>query len=304
MYVRIGGIDQWLQIRSDDRANPVLLWLNGGPGASTILYTPAYRSWERVFTVVMWDQRGEGKTFEKSGQSGANSMTISRMTKDGIELGEYLRRHLHKRKIILLGHSWGSVLGIHMIKAHPELFSAYVGTGQVTNVDRELEVGYPALVARARTNALAERELAAIGPPPWKNNDSYGLVNKWTAALDPAPMPPSEEDRRTWMRQPPPVPQPYIAAGEKFSHRYLDDAFAKEDLPAFATHFSIPIIFIQGRDDLWTTTSVVKDYFDQIVAPSKRFIELPGTGHDAIFRDRHAFLSQLVIQVHSLGITH
>ena len=303
MYVRVGGIDQWVQIRGDDRANPVLLWLNGGPGASTILSTPAYRSWERVFTVVMWDQRGEGKTFEKNGESEASSTTISRMTQDGAELAQYLCRHLHKRKIILLGHSWGSVLGIHMIKAHPELFSAYVGTGQVTKVDRELEAGYPALLARARSNALAARELAGIGPPPWKSRDAYDLVNKWTAALDPPPMPPSEEDRRTWMRQPPPVSPPYIAAGENFSHRVLDDGFAREDLPTFATQFSVPIIFIQGSDDLWTTTSVVKDYFDHIVAPSKRFIELPDTGHDAIFRDRHAFLEQLVIQVRSLRIT-
>jgi pimeloyl-ACP methyl ester carboxylesterase len=95
------------------------------------------------------------------------------------------------------------------------------------------------------------------------------------------------------MRQPPPVAPPYIAAGEEFSHRYLDDSFAKEDLPASATHFSVPIVLIQGGDDLWTTTSVVKDYFDHIDAPSKRFVELPGAGHDAIFRDRHAFLSKL-----------
>jgi pimeloyl-ACP methyl ester carboxylesterase len=189
-----------------------------------------------------------------------------------------------------------------MIKAHPELFSVYVGTGQVTKVDRELEAGYPALLVRARANALAERELAAIGPPPWKDRDAYDMVNKWTATLDPPPMPPSEEDRRTWMRQPPPVPPPYIAAGENFSHGALDDAFAREDLPAFATQFPVPIIFIHGSDDLWTTTSVVRDYFDHIDAPGKRFVELPAAGHDAIFRDRHAFLSELVMQLRSLRI--
>jgi pimeloyl-ACP methyl ester carboxylesterase len=255
-----------------------------------------------VFTVVMWDQPGEGKTFEKNGAAEASSMSIARMTQDGIDLAHC--QHLDQRKIILLGHSWGSVLGIHMIKAHPELFSAYVGTAQVTNLDSEFEAAYAALLVRARANVVAERELTAIGPPPWKGPDAYGLVNKWAAALDPPPMPPTEEDRRSFMRQPPPVLPPYIAAGEQFSHNSLDDAFTKEDLPAFATHFSAPIIFIQGRDDLWTTTSVVRDYYDHIAAPAKRFVELPGAGHDAIFGDRHEFLSQLVIQLRSLGITN
>src|SRR3954463_4840927 len=65
-YVRIGGIDQWVQIRGQDRGNPVLLWLNGGPGGSTIQMTYFFRDWEKHFTLVMWDQRGEGKTFARS----------------------------------------------------------------------------------------------------------------------------------------------------------------------------------------------------------------------------------------------
>lgn len=302
MYVRIGGIDQWVQIRGDDLANPVLLWLNGGPGGSTIPSTPAYRSWERVFTVVMWDQRGEGRTFEKNGASEA-PMTIARMTKDGIELTRYLRDRLHKDRIILLGHSWGSVLGVHMIEARPELFAAYVGTAQITRLKRQLGAAYPALLARARGhNPLAVRELTALGPPPWKSDDEYETVNKWAALLDPPPVAASAEDRRTFLARPRPDLPPYIAAGEKFSNHALSDALASEDLPAFATHFEVPIVFIQGSDDLLTTTSVVRDYFNQIAAPGKRFVELPRAGHNAIFRDRDDFLRALLGQLRSLGI--
>ena len=289
MYVRIGGIDQWIQIRGDDPTNPVLLWVNGGPGASTMLDTPAIGPWERSFTVVMWDQRGEGKTFEKYGEALAGSMTLEQMCADGIQLTQFLRKHLHKDKIILLGHSTGSIMGVHMIKRRPELFAAYVGTGQVTHLRRQFEAAYPRLLARANDNLQAEQELTALGPPLWESEATYETVNKWAATLDPPPAPPTEEDRRTFMRHPLPQAPAYIRAGAEFSHRELDDQTDKEDLPAFATTFAVPVIFIQGKDDLLTTTSVVRDYLIRIVSSNKRFIELPAAGHGAIFRNRHQF---------------
>lgn len=301
-YIRAGGIDQWIQIRGDDLRNPVLLWVNGGPGASTMVDAPAYRSWQRQFTVVMWDQRGEGKTFEKNGESGSGAMTIEQMSSDGIEVAQFLRKDLHKEKIILLGHSWGSILGIHMIKSRPDLFVAYVGTGQVTRLPRQFEAAYPLLCARAKPGSQAEQELAALGAPPWKDAAAYDTVNKWGLAFDPPPAPPTEEDRRTWMSRPRPEAPAYIQAGVKFSQRMLSQAMAQEDLPAFATRFAVPVIFIQGANDLVTTTSEVRAYFNQIVSRNKRFIELPGAGHDAIFRNRNQFFTELVSQVRPLAI--
>jgi pimeloyl-ACP methyl ester carboxylesterase len=298
MYVRIGGIDQWLQISGTNPSNPVLLWLNGGPGASTVSSICLYKSWERMFTIVMWDQRGEGKTFERSGESVAASMTINRMSDDGIEVAQYLRRHLHKREIILLGHSWGSILGIHMIVKRPDLFVAYVGTGQVVNLHRQFEEGYPKLLERAAINSQAQDELKKIGPPPWKNEHPYEIVNKWAAALDP----PSKVNPQVCAGEKLISPPPYIHAGAQFSGRMLFDAIGQEDMNAFAKVFAVPVVFIQGSDDALTTTSVVKQYFEEIKAPHKDFVELPGTGHLAIFRDPDAFLAQLVAKVRPLAM--
>ncbi len=132
-FVPIGAIDQWIAIRGEDRANPVLLYLHGGPGRSSTPLAPALRSWEKHFTVVMWDQRGAGKTFGRNGTD-EQPMTVARMVDDGIEVTEYLRRHLDKKTIVLLGHSWGTELGVLMAKQRPDLFSAYVGTGQVVSI--------------------------------------------------------------------------------------------------------------------------------------------------------------------------
>src|SRR5438067_6002167 len=149
-YVEIGGIEQWITIRGEDRKNPVLLFLHGGPGDATNPWGyAAFRSWLKAFTVVQWDQRGAGRTLGKSGPSVAATITIDRLTQDGIEPAETLRRTLQKDKIILVGHSWGSILGVFMAKARPDLFSAFVVTGQVADPQRNYEVAYHALLEKA-----------------------------------------------------------------------------------------------------------------------------------------------------------
>src|SRR5262249_12629821 len=143
--------EQWVTIRGWDRKNPVLLFLHGGPGEVTDLWTYAlFAPWERHFTVVQWDQRGAGRTLRKSGPSIAPTSTLERMVKDGVEIAEYLRKSLGKEKIILVGHSFGSILGVLMARARPDLFYAFVGTGQVGDATRNYAVAYEALVAKAR----------------------------------------------------------------------------------------------------------------------------------------------------------
>ena len=122
-YVEIGGIQQWITIRGEDRNNPVLLFLHGGPGDATNPWGYAgFRRWLKAFTVVQWDQRGAGRTLGKNSAASAATITVARMTQDGIELAELLRKSLHQDKIILVGHSWGSALGVFMVKARPDLF--------------------------------------------------------------------------------------------------------------------------------------------------------------------------------------
>src|SRR5579864_8679733 len=101
MYVHLGGIDQWVTIRGEDRQNPVLLFVHGGPGDVTNPWSFAlFAAWERYFTVVQWDQRGAGRTLRKSGRAIAPTITVERMVQDGLELSEYLRKHLGKEKIL------------------------------------------------------------------------------------------------------------------------------------------------------------------------------------------------------------
>src|SRR3984885_9890963 len=130
--VKINGIDQWLSIRGRDKDNPVLLYLHGGPGAPFMPLSWTVESpWEDYFTVVQWDQRGAGKTYASNDPKVVEpSMTIPQMTSDTAEVVRYLRERLHKRKIIVVGHSLGSVLGVAPAQQHPEWMYAYVVVGQ------------------------------------------------------------------------------------------------------------------------------------------------------------------------------
>ena len=149
-YVTIGGIEQWITIRGEDRSNPVLLFLHGGPGDVTNPWTFLFFApWEKYFTIVQWDQRGAGRTLRKAGPSVTSTMTVDRMTKDGIEVAEYLRKHLRKEKIIVLGHSFGTILELGMVRARPDLFYAYVGTGQIADEVKNYSAAYDALLKKA-----------------------------------------------------------------------------------------------------------------------------------------------------------
>jgi pimeloyl-ACP methyl ester carboxylesterase len=182
MYVRIGGIEQWVTINGQNRANPVVLILHGGPGAAFSPFDDsAFGAWRQKFTVVQWDQRGAGRTYS-SGPSIESTMTIDRMVKDGVELSEFLTTHLHKDKIVIFGGSWGSILGVYMAKARTDLFCAYVGTAQIVNSEQGMEASYKRFMAMARraNDKKAISAVEGLGPLPWHSFKTLLAYYQWT----------------------------------------------------------------------------------------------------------------------------
>jgi pimeloyl-ACP methyl ester carboxylesterase len=129
------------------------------------------------FTVVQWNQRGADRTLGKNPDLPPQAITVARMTQDGVELADLLREQLRKDKLILVGHSSGSILGVHMVKARPDLFYAFVGTGQVADPATRCTVAHGALVRKAETlkDERAIRELREVGPTPYPDGRGYGV---------------------------------------------------------------------------------------------------------------------------------
>jgi pimeloyl-ACP methyl ester carboxylesterase len=307
-YVSIGGIEQWVTIRGQDRANPVLLFLHGGPGDVTNPWTFAlFAAWEKSFTVVQWDQRGAGRTLRRTGHSVAPTMTLDRMAQDGIEVAEYLCTHLQKDKIIVVAHSFGSILGLRMVSARPDLFYAYVGTGQVGDNIRNYSVAYDALLrkAQATANQTALDDLRRVGPPPYKSGEGYRVQRKWANRFEGADQFLYGTIGLTLVAPGNSVQDMNDSAdGQMLSGERLVPQTRTLEPKDLGLNFAIPIFFLQGAEDFTAPTELARRYFASIKAPRKEFVTLKGGGHFAVFMNPGQFLEVLVKRVRPLDPRH
>src|SRR5512138_274326 len=186
--VRIGGIDQFVSVRGDDRRNPILLMIHGGPGFPTApMAWFATHGLEEYFTVVHWDQRGSGKThLMNDPKVVAPTMKPERFVGDIEELVSWLREEMHKEKVFVLATSWGSYIGLEFARRRPEWLHAYIGMGQATNIPESERRGYAFALAAARKagneEAIAELESIAPYAAPGKPIplEDIALERKWS----------------------------------------------------------------------------------------------------------------------------
>lgn len=151
VWVEINGIKQGMFIRGENPQNPVILYLHGGPGTPMlqfITYLEKEERLEKYFTVCYWDQRGSGMTYNRS--TDPATLTVAQMVEDTRAVTEYLKSRFGQNKIYLVGHSWGSYLGVKAIEKYPEYYLAYIGIGQVTNQLESERLAYDFMLNHAK----------------------------------------------------------------------------------------------------------------------------------------------------------
>lgn len=301
-FVRIGGIDQWISVRGDDRANPVVVEIHGGPGAANSIYTSRTRGWERHFTIVRWDMRGAGKTFGQGGPQGQGEATFERLYEDALEVTRHARALLGAERVVLLANSYGSVFGLRLARNHPELYSAYVGTDQNVHTGGRDTSAHDALRERLRAagkaKLLAQVEAIGADPRAWtpQQQAAYAKIcaqsdpltlatlkkvvlgSMWLSPLH------SLRDLRDYFR------------GQTFSERFTAGTAGLDDR-ADGTRFEIPFFVFQGEHDVLTPASAAKAFFDEVEAPVKRFALIEDCGHFASFTRPDRFLDLLLTHV-------
>lgn len=307
-YVKIGGIDQWVTINGADCQNPIILIVHGGPGNPLSLYHKSlFLAWEEAFTVVHWDQRGAGKTYEKNQEIGELTMeqlantelSSERLVRDGLGITDYIRKRMGQKKLIILGTSWGSTLAVKMVHKAPEKYHLYMGVSQLVNYHHNISESYK-LVKSMATEKQDKEALTALddmGSPPWVSPRNFGklrrIIRRYESELSTA-SPDfiiSEEYRSDKTRK-------AYFSGEEFSFvKFVglrgDGMAAKIALDECCTKFSVPIYLVQGENDLLTTPKVTKSYFDTIQAPKKQYVLIEQSGHNPNIRMLQAQLDLL-----------
>jgi pimeloyl-ACP methyl ester carboxylesterase len=303
--IPIDGTQQWISVRGHDSRNPILLFLHGGPASPDMPLSWTFQTpWEDYFTVVQWDQRGAGKTYAANDpEKVAAGMTIEQMTADANEVVEYLRRTYHKQKIFLLGHSWGSALGVRVAQEHPEWFYAYIGVGQVANTRESEAVGYRFAVeqARAHDNQEALRELAALAPYPAPGKpldlQTISKQRKWLEYYGGLSWGHTSFDYDAETEKLAPeysdADLKAIDDGSLFSMRYLLGPFTDVDFGKI-THFDLPVLFFLGRHDYSVSHEVAARWFATLHAPSKKLVWFEDSAHMVMQEQPGRFLKHLV----------
>jgi proline iminopeptidase len=303
--VRIGGIDQWVSIRGADRRNPVLLYIHGGPGYVSIPMSWWFsRGLEEYFTVVQWDQRAAGKTFLLNDPATiAPTLTNERMITDAEEMAAWARKEFGKDKIFVLGHSYGSFLGLQLAHRHPEWLYAYIGVCQLIDGPESERRGWRFAMDAARhvRNTEAVSELEAIAPygAPGRTipiKDIY-VQRKWvgyygglmayrrdnSADGDLAQLSPDYTDQEI----------DHIWDGNKFATPYLLPEVVALDLTTI-NKLSVPLILFEGRHDRTVNSEVAAAWFDVVKAPEKQLVWFEHSGHMPMTEERGKFLLSLV----------
>lgn len=275
-----------------------------GIGATMSPFTRTFLPWERDFTIVTWDTRGAGKTFQHAGRTLGADASIDRIAADGIELSEHLRTRLQKRKIVLLGASFGSTVAVRMAEARPDLYSAYVAAYQVAGSRTERErFFYRRLesLVRAKGDPAEIAALRYSGPDPLRDPKAAPGIYKVAARYRPPN--PTDQTRQVlthpdWSL----ADATAIKAGYAASDRRLLAAWDATDWQALGSCLAIPVVVIQGEDNDIAPLEMTRAWLARIPAPVKVAAAIPGAGGHAMETHNAAFLKELDRHVRPLAL--
>lgn len=300
--IMVGGKEQYIFLAGEDKNNPILLFLHGGPGSPEVAmhsFEPGQRLEER-FTVCYWEQRGAGLSY--GARLEPDQMNLELMVNDTIELTEYLRERFDQKQIYIMGHSWGTFLGAKTIQQKPEYFKAYFGVAQVTNQIESEKLAYEYLLSHAIEiqDQQAVKDLEKIDPAAadfpsntylmssrTKYMNKYGVGIKHIANYNM-----SEFLKQVLFFE------GYSAfdflkfgLGNLFCNNTMSYIVNSENLMETTNQFQVPVYIFHGIHDQQVSYRLSLQYYEGLSAPDKGFYTFENSAHSPNFEEPEKFLS-------------
>jgi proline iminopeptidase len=293
--VSIGGHDLALMIRGHSVDNPVILFLAGGPGGSEVgamrRHLPVL---EEDFVVVTFDQRGTGRSHDQL--EPVSTLTLDNAVRDVIEVTEHLRQRFGVDRVVIVGQSWGTLLGVLAIDEAPELYSAFVGIGQMVSTTETDQIIYDDTLAWARgegRDGLVQR-LEAIGRPPYDQILDYETALAYEKDVYPYDFSVNSEGRGGFSEnilvgEYTLLEQLHVLGGFLDVFSVLYPQLVDVDLRDQVTRVEVPVILMMGRYEARGRAEPAAEWFTLLDAPHKEWIEFDTSGHRPLFEQPEEF---------------
>jgi pimeloyl-ACP methyl ester carboxylesterase len=295
--VNINGVEQGMFIKSKDVNNPVLLFVHGGPGMPEYWLTQRYPTHlEDYFTVVWWEQRGAGLSYNPD--IAPETMTAAQFMSDTLAVTNYLRERFGQEKIFLMAHSWGSYIGIQAAAQEPDLYHAYIGMGQVSYQIQSEQLAYEYALEQYKENGnIGMVQKLEAAPPtmtvPLSANyealrDAYmhgigiGTTRDMNSVVTGIFLP-SWQFREYTISE-----KVNLWRGKIFSRSRefnLWDEMQATDLTQLVASLEIPVYFFHGQYDYTCAYPLARNYFEKIEAPVKGFYTFEQSAHSPLFEE-------------------
>jgi pimeloyl-ACP methyl ester carboxylesterase len=307
--ITLGDLKQWIFIRGENKKNPVLIFLHGGPGAPLFGMSSSRKldaELIKYFTVVHWDQRGAGKSYNC--KIPVKSMTFNRLVEDCNELIDYVRNRFDIQKVFIVGHSGGSVVGIKTAYKYPEKIRAYVGVGQIINDYEQQKLSYNYIVEKAEKSGDIKKQIAikAIGPPPYntteKLNQKDGYIFRYGGVLLDNSVKQMVVHMLSFLTSPEySLSEGYATftnKGFKFTTVVMWDEMRSINMTKEIKSIKVPIYFFEGKYDMATPTILVENFYNSLDAEKgKKLIIFENSAHLPMIEEKEKYEEFLVKKV-------
>lgn len=294
--VQLNGRKEWVSIRGENRNKPLLLFLAGGPGGSQLAATRyELAELEKDFVVVNWEQPGSGKSYSAIPKK---QLTPEIYVQDGTALVRSLLKEFRQEKVYLVGESWGSALGIFMAKEQPELYHAFMGTGQMVAFEETEKIDYALAMKLAKENEDQKivDSLRKNGPPPYygksvttKSAVYLNYLSQRMARNPEIQNPGFQTIRDLSAKEYGILDKVNYLRGILQTFNQVYPQLYEIDLRKDYAKLDIPVYFLLGKHDLNAPRSLAEDYYAKLAAPEKEIIWFEHSGHNPWINERERF---------------